>query len=56
VEGTVRRILAELGTPARVIATGGLSDAIAGKTKVIEACEPSLVLEGVRLIYERVKK
>jgi hypothetical protein len=24
-------------------------------TPIIEACEPSLVLDGVRLIYERVK-
>ena len=54
VEGTVRRIRKELGTDARVIATGGLSTVIAGHTKIIQACEPSLVLEGVRLIYERV--
>lgn len=56
VEGTVRRITAELGRKPRVIATGGLSRAIAKHTNVIEACEPSLVLEGVRLIVERVKK
>ena len=56
VEGTVRRIRAELGKEARVIATGGLSAVIAKYTNVIEACEPSLVLEGVRQIYERVRK
>ena len=55
VEGTVRRISAELGTKPRVIATGGLAGIVASHTKVIEACEPSLVLDGVRLIYERVK-
>ncbi len=55
VEGLVKRIRAELGTNARVIATGGLSAIMAKYTPVIEACEPSLVLEGVRLIYERVK-
>ncbi len=55
VEGLVKRIRAELGTNARVIATGGLSAIMAKYTGVIEACEPSLVLEGVRLIYERVK-
>jgi type III pantothenate kinase len=56
VEGTIRRIAAELGTKPRVIATGGLAGIIAAHTAVIEACEPSLVLDGVRLIYERVKR
>jgi len=55
VEGIVRRIKAELTTEARVIATGGLSSTIAPHTTVIEACEPALVLEGIRLIVERVK-
>jgi type III pantothenate kinase len=50
----VRRIREELGEPARVIATGGLSHIIARHTSVIEACEPSLVLDGIRMIYERV--
>jgi len=54
VEGMVRRIQNELGSTTRVIATGGLSTVIAQQTRVIEACEPSLVLEGVRLIYEKV--
>jgi len=55
VEGMVRRIRKELGTEAKVIATGGLSTVMAKHTKVIEACEPSLVLEGIRLVYNRVK-
>jgi type III pantothenate kinase len=56
VEGTIRRIAAELGAKPKVIATGGLAGVIAARTNVIDACEPSLVLDGVRLIYERVKK
>jgi type III pantothenate kinase len=55
VEGTVRRIKNEIGTGARVIATGGLSSLIARHTEVIEACEPSLVLDGIRLIYARAR-
>jgi type III pantothenate kinase len=55
VEGTVARIRKELGAEARVIATGGLSPVVARHTKVIEACEPALVLEGIRLIFERQK-
>lgn len=54
VEGMVKRIQRELGTPARVIATGGLAGIVSQYTAVIEACEPSLVLEGIRLIVERV--
>ena len=55
VEGLVARIRRELGTNAKVIATGGLSTIMAKHTSIIDVCEPSLVLEGVRLIYERVR-
>ncbi|MBI4534922.1 MAG: type III pantothenate kinase [Ignavibacteriae bacterium] len=55
VEGIVRRIKSELEGKAKVIATGGLSTTVARHTDVIEACELSLVLEGIRLIYERVE-
>jgi len=54
VEGIIRRIAAELGKKPKVIATGGLAGIIAARSGVIEACEPSLVLDGIRLIYERV--
>jgi type III pantothenate kinase len=54
-EGIVKRIRAELGKPARVIATGGLAKTIATHTPVIEAVEPSLVLDGIWLILERLK-
>ncbi len=55
VDGTVRRIRQELGTQAKVIATGGLASVIAKHAPVIEAVEPSLVLDGIRLIWERVR-
>jgi type III pantothenate kinase len=54
-EGLVRRIRNELGSPAKVIATGGLSQQVASLSSVVEACEPYLVLEGVRLIVERLQ-
>ncbi|HEY5348916.1 MAG TPA: type III pantothenate kinase [Candidatus Lustribacter sp.] len=47
-EAIVARIRAELGAPARVIATGGLASVIAGETPVIERVEPHLVLYGLR--------
>ncbi len=52
VEGLVARIEEELGTKARVVATGGLANLIASQTKVIEVVDENLTLEGLRLIYE----
>lgn len=56
VEGLVKRMREELGSQARVVATGGLADVIAGETKVIEAVEPNLTLIGLKLIYEMNQK
>jgi type III pantothenate kinase len=56
VEGIVRRIRSELGSEAKVVATGGLSALIARHTPLIEALEPSLVLDGIRLICERIAR
>jgi type III pantothenate kinase len=59
-EGTVHRLQTELkkreGRRAKVIATGGFSKLMSQHSKTIESWEPSLVLDGVRLIYERVTK
>jgi type III pantothenate kinase len=53
VEGLIGRIRAELGGEAQVIATGGLSSVLAPLTKQIDAVDPWLTLEGLRLISER---
>ena len=51
VEGMVRRMTAELGGSARVIATGGQAETVSSLTDVIEVVDPLLTLEGLRLIY-----
>jgi type III pantothenate kinase len=51
VEGMVRRMVAELGGSARVIATGGQADLVARLTSAIELVDPFLTLEGLRLIH-----
>lgn len=51
VEGMVARFRAELGPDMRVIATGGLASLIAKETEVIDAVDPWLTLEGLRLIW-----
>jgi type III pantothenate kinase len=53
VEGLIRRIQAELGGKATVIATGGLSSVLAPLTEAIHTVDPWLTLDGLRLIAER---
>jgi len=53
VEGLIARIRAELGEPARVVATGGLAESLAAEIPSIAAVDPVLTLTGLRLIWER---
>jgi type III pantothenate kinase len=53
VEALLARIKAELGEPARVVATGGLAETLAAEIPGIEAVDPVLTLTGLRLIWER---
>jgi type III pantothenate kinase len=52
VEGMVARFRAELGPEMKVIATGGLASLVAAETDVIDAVEPWLTIEGLRLLWE----
>jgi type III pantothenate kinase len=52
VEGMLERIQAELEWPVRVIATGGLARKVAHETVAIDVVDDSLMLEGLRLLYE----
>jgi type III pantothenate kinase len=51
IEGIVNRIQEEIGTKAKVVATGGDAELIAKETGVIDLVNPSLALQGLRLIY-----
>ncbi|MCX6571810.1 MAG: type III pantothenate kinase [Candidatus Aminicenantes bacterium] len=53
VMNTIEEIRKELGRNARVVATGGFGIQIAAEIPAIEAYEPDLVLEGLRIIHER---
>ncbi len=55
-DGMIRRIKRILGKHAIVVATGGFSKVLAEMSNEIRYVEPLLVLEGARLIYERVRK
>ena len=52
IEGLVARFRKELGSEAKVIATGGLAETIAEETKVIEVIDENLTLIGLRFIHE----
>lgn len=54
VDGIVERLKKEYGDgTTRVVATGGLAQVIAPESKTIEEVDEFLLLEGMRIIYER---
>lgn len=57
VEGMVARLRRELpgGESAKVIAHGGLAELVARATPSIEMVDPNLILNGLRLVYERLR-
>jgi type III pantothenate kinase len=54
-EAIVSRMRAELGVPAKVVATGGLAELFAKHTPVVDAIDPHLSLAGLRLFYESLR-
>jgi len=54
-EGIINRMKEELGGDVYVIATGGLANAMAADTKLIDVVEPFLTLDGLRILYEKNK-
>src|SRR5689334_11112552 len=53
VDGVLEKMIGEMGSQPRVIATGGLAHVIASASKSIEKIDETLTLDGLRLIYER---
>ncbi len=53
-ESMIRRITKELGEQPIVIATGGFSEMLCRHSKLIHHHEPNLVLDGIRIIVEKV--
>jgi type III pantothenate kinase len=52
-EGMIARIGRELEGQPTVIVTGGYGEIFAGASPLIDAWEPDLTIEGLRLVYER---
>ncbi len=55
VDGIVQRMKTEMGTDPKVIATGGLAELIFEVSGTIEAVEPALTLEGLRIIADNMR-
>ena len=55
IDGLIRRIFAELGYSAPVIATGGLSSKVVKLSSTITAVNDDLALEGLRLLHRRLR-
>ncbi|HEY0459988.1 MAG TPA: type III pantothenate kinase [Pyrinomonadaceae bacterium] len=52
-EGILKRMIAELGEKPKTVATGGFANLIAENCELIETVDENLMLEGLRLIYEK---
>jgi len=53
VDGICERMIADLATETKVIATGGFARMLAETSRTIRHVDENLTLDGVRLIYER---
>ena len=52
-DGILDRICAALGQNTKVVATGGQAALVAPASKYKPPVDPSLTLDGLRIIYER---
>jgi type III pantothenate kinase len=52
-DGLVDRIVAEIGGAAQVVATGGSAGLVVDHCRRIETVDPTLTLNGLRIIYDR---
>jgi len=55
IDGTIERLVAELGPNTKTIGTGGHAELIAGESRFIRHIDENLTLEGLRLIWDRTR-
>ncbi len=54
VEGMIQKIKKEIGDNSKVVATGGFASLIAESTTLIDFVDENLLLNGLRLLHERI--
>ncbi len=52
IEGLADRLKAEIGRPAKLVSTGGLATLFQDRTRVFDAIEPDLTIQGLWLLYK----
>ena len=55
IEGLVARMKAQVGRPAKVIATGGLATLFERHSEAFDSIEPDLTIQGLGILYQRHK-
>lgn len=55
-DGIIKRMIFELNEKPKVIATGGLASIIFDDSELLEIYDENLMLDGLRLVYERVSR
>ena len=53
VDYILRKMKAELGEEAKVVATGGMAETIASETEMIDVIDSLLTLHGLYIIYKK---
>jgi len=53
-EGILRRMILELGDTPKIVVTGGFAQVIASECSLIEIVDENLMLDGLRLIQEKL--
>lgn len=54
VDRVLEKMIAEMGSTPHIVATGGMAGPIADASSFIENVDPTLTLDGLRLVYARV--
>ena len=56
IEGLIARMREEIGRPANVVATGGLAILFDEHTRIFDAVDADLTLEGLAILAERAAR
>jgi type III pantothenate kinase len=51
IEGLAERVRREIGRPAKLVSTGGLATLFQDRTRIFDAIEPDLTIQGLWLLY-----